>query len=434
MSNHRKTRTHYDIAIVGGGMVGASLAAALDPLGLDVVIVEAHPPQSAAQPSYDDRATVITSGSRRILETIGVWPAIEAAATPIHRVHVSDRGRFAFARLDRNDFHLPALGYVIENRQLGEALWHALVHSRHLDVLMPARVTNIECTSERVHLDVQDGSGAVREVTASMVVGADGVRSLVRDLLGIGARTWNYRQSAIIANVSPARSHGHVAYERFTSTGPLALLPMSEGRCACIWTLGTSPAEKMRDMPDEAFRAALQGAFGYRLGRLGKVGARQAYPLALVRAEQLTHGGRVAFVGNAAQGLHPIAAQGFNLGLRDVAGLADAIADRVYDGDSLAGDCTRMLERYAAGRRADRRAAIGMTDGLVRLFTSPLASAGLARDLGMLGLDLLRPLKAAFADHSMGLAGRQPRLARGVPLLPPPRTERPAKGRANARA
>jgi 2-octaprenyl-6-methoxyphenol hydroxylase len=399
----------YDIAIVGGGMIGASLAVALDPLGLRTVVIETHAADSRAQPGYDARSTAISAGSRRILEGLGVWARLEGVAEPIHRVHVSERGRFAFARLDRRDTGEPALGYVIENRRLGAALWEAISGCRHVEPLVPARVSGIVCGSRRVTLEVVDASGDSCEITASLVVGADGARSALRELLGIRARVWDYGQTAVIANVSPARFHEQVAYERFTGSGPIAMLPMNEGRCACVWTLETARAAHVLGLSDDAFREALQAEFGYRLGRLLRIGARQGYPLALVRSERLDWGGRVAFAGNAAQGLHPIAAQGFNLGLRDVAALAEAVA---ADFD----DPRRLLDRYVAVRRRDRLAAIGLTDGLVRLFSSPLAGIRGARDLGLLGLDLLPPLKAAFARRAMGLAGRQSRLARGIPL------------------
>ena len=400
---------HYDVAIVGGGMIGASLAIALQPLGLRTVIIEAHAPAGGARPGYDELSTAISAGSRRILEGLSVWTRVEGAAEPIHSVHVSERGRFAFARLDRRDTREPALGYVIENRRLGAALWEAIAGCRQVEALTPARVSGIVCGSRRVTLQAVDASGGWREISTSLAVGADGARSALRELLGIRARVWDYGQTAIIANVSPARFHEHVAYERFTDSGPIAMLPMTEGRCACVWTLETARAAHMLGLSDDAFREALQASFGYRLGRLGRIGARQGYPLALVRSERLDWGGRVAFAGNAAQGLHPIAAQGFNLGLRDVAALAEAVAE---DFD----DPRRLLDRYITARRRDRLAAIGLTDGLVRLFSSPLAGVRAARDLGLLGMDLLPPVKAAFGRRAMGLAGRQPRLARGIPL------------------
>ncbi|CAN5225073.1 2-octaprenyl-6-methoxyphenyl hydroxylase [soil metagenome] len=408
-------------------MVGASLAAALEPLGLRAALIEAHVPTSGRQPSYDDRATVISAGSRRILEAIGVWGGIEAVATPVQQVHVSDRGRFAFARLDRREFDVPALGYVIENRILGKVLWEFLAQSSNLHKLVPARVTDIQSGDEEVSLEVQDPTP--RRISAAVVVGADGAQSVVRRLLGLGTRTWSYRQSAVVANVSPSRFHSHVAYERFTDEGPLALLPMSDGRCACIWTVDTAVADRLRDASGEEFCAQLQAAFGNRLGKFSKVGARRTYPLELVRADTLTFGGRVAFIGNAAQGLHPIAAQGFNLGLRDVAALADALTDFRSSEGALNADSACLLDRYAAGRLGDRHVAIGMTDGLVRLFTSPLFGIRAARALGLLAFDMIGPVKTSFTKHSMGMGGRQSRLARGVPLpATPPHDTVQAKG------
>lgn len=404
-----------DVAIAGGGLVGASLALALSQLDLKVVLVEAHPFGAAGQPSFDDRTTALSNGSRRIFEGIGVWPLIEREATPIRRIHISDRGRFGFARLDAKEQGLAALGFVVINRTLGAALWHRLA-AQAVTVVAPARVTAVELKEGLRTLQCQLSDTQSLSIDAKLVIAADGARSAVREAAGIGAQTWDYDQMALVSNVFTQRFHDHVAYERFTAEGPLALLPMSEGRSGLIWTLQPDLATTVSKLDDAAFLARLQDTFGFRLGRFTRVGARQLYPLSLTRSDEHV-GPRLAVVGNAAQALHPIAGQGFNLGLRDAASLAEVLADALAQNSTAfdAGDGL-LLDRYRAWRAADRSRIVGFTDGLVRLFTQPFGPAKLLRDVGLLAFDLMPAAKDAMSQLSLGAAGRIPRLARGARL------------------
>lgn len=404
-----------DVAIAGGGLVGASLALALSQLDLKVALVEAHPFGTAGQPSFDDRTTALSNGSRRIFEGIGVWPLIEREATPIRRIHISDRGRFGFARLDAKEQGLAALGFVVINRTLGAALWHRLA-AQAVTVVAPARVTAVELKEGLRTLQCQLSDTQSLSIDAKLVIAADGARSAVREAAGIGAQTWDYDQMALVSNVFTQRFHDHVAYERFTAEGPLALLPMSEGRSGLIWTLQPDLAATVSKLDDAAFLARLQDTFGFRLGRFTRVGARQLYPLSLTRSDEHV-GPRLAVVGNAAQALHPIAGQGFNLGLRDAASLAEVLADALAQNSTAfdAGDGL-LLDRYRAWRAADRSRIVGFTDGLVRLFTQPFGPAKLLRDVGLLAFDLMPAAKDAMSQLSLGAAGRIPRLARGARL------------------
>src|SRR5580692_3282653 len=227
------------VTIVGGGMVGASLAVALAPLGLDVALVEAVPHGSGSQPSFDERTTALSNGSRRILETLGVWSEVASSATPIRKIHVSDQGRFGFARIDAAEQGLEALGYVVPNRALGDALWSRLARHPHVQLHCPAQVTRITAGEQSVGLEIVQG-GAAADVDTRLVVAADGAQSAVRSAFGVDAQSRDYEQTAVITTVLPQRFHEHVAYERFTGSGPLTLLPLDGGRCALVLTL--SPA------------------------------------------------------------------------------------------------------------------------------------------------------------------------------------------------
>jgi 2-octaprenyl-6-methoxyphenol hydroxylase len=403
----------FDVAIVGGGMVGATLGVALAPLNLRVAIIEAIPHNAAAQPSFDERTTALSNGSRRILETLNVWPALSALATPIAKIHVSDQGRFGFARIDAAEQGLSAMGYVVPNRDLGNALWSRLSKSARLKVYCPAEVSQVTAHERSVTVEIAQ-KGAKSTIDAKLIVAADGAQSAVRGAFGVDAEVRDYEQTAIITTVLPQRFHDNVAYERFTPSGPLALLPLDGGRCTLVLTLTREAAQSAMAWSDQEFLAEVQRRFGFRLGRFLKAGRRVPYPLSLTRATR-TSSGRCVIIGNAAQGLHPVAGMGFNLGLRDVASLAELIAERARLPDADPGS-PELLAEYDAWRASDRGGVIAFTDGLVRMFSNPLSSVRRLRNLGLLAFDLLPPAKAALSRLSTGGSGRVPKLARGVSL------------------
>jgi 2-octaprenyl-6-methoxyphenol hydroxylase len=413
MSEDEAATQSFDVAIVGGGMVGATLSVALAPLKLRVALIESIPQTSAAQPSFDERTTALSNGSRRILETLDVWQEVSSVATPIAKIHVSDQGHFGFARIDAAEQGLAAMGYVVPNRALGKALWPRLLRSAGLRAFCPAQVAEISAGEAAVALTVIEGA-AKHRIAAKLIVAADGVQSVVRSAFGVEAQSRDYEQTAIITTVLPQRFHDNVAYERFTPDGPLALLPLENGRCALVLTLAPAMAQAAMACSDQDFLAEVQRRFGFRLGRFLKVGRRVPYPLSISRAMR-TSSGRCVIIGNAAQGLHPVAGMGFNLGLRDVASLAELIAECTGQADSDPGS-PRLLAEYDAWRAADRGGVIAFTDGLVRLFANPLRGVQRLRNLGLLAFDLLPPAKAALSRLSTGANGRVPKLARGVPL------------------
>ncbi|HEY2144922.1 MAG TPA: 2-octaprenyl-6-methoxyphenyl hydroxylase [Steroidobacteraceae bacterium] len=402
-----------DVAIVGGGMVGASLAVALAPLGIEIALIEAVAHSSNTQPSFDERTTALSNGSRRILEALGVWQQVDALATPIRKIHVSDQGHFGFARIDAAEQGLAAMGYVLANRDLGNALWATLKETPSVRLFCPAQLSQVSPGEHAVTLEAaQQAQKTV--IQAKLIVAADGVQSAVRSAFGIENQVRDYQQTAIITTILPQRFHDNVAYERFTPEGPLALLPLEGGRCTLVLTLGSKAVQPALAWSDQAFLAEVQRRFGFRLGRFLKVGRRVPYPLSLSRAARLSSG-RCVIIGNAAQGLHPIAGMGFNLCLRDVASLAELIAERVGQADADPGSAA-LAEAYDAWRSADRGGVIAFTDGLVRVFANPLGSVRRLRNLGLLAFDLLPPAKAALSLLSTGGGGRVPKLARGVSL------------------
>lgn len=351
-----------------------------------------------------------------MFEAMGIWSDIAAASAPIRHIHVSDRGRFGFSHIDAGQQGVDALGHVVINRVLGHVLESRLGDVAGLEIFRPARIIEVNVSPDAAFATVRTGSGDELTLQASLLVAADGARSQVRDRLGIGARCVDYGQRAVIGNLRSEQPVGDTAYERFTPQGPLALLPIEGGRTAFVWTVADEDATRITALDDKAFTDALQEAFGYRLGAFSRVGTRSAYPLTLTKALRIT-ATRSVLVGNAAHGLHPVAAQGFNLGMRDVAALCDCIADTVRSGlGAEALGANNFLERYAEWRRRDQDQLVRLTDGIVRLFGSERASLGFARDVGMLAFDLVPGVRAAFARRMMGLTGRLPRLSRGVPL------------------
>jgi 2-octaprenyl-6-methoxyphenol hydroxylase len=401
---------NYDVLIVGGGLVGASLACALRGSGLGIALIEANPLNTASQPSFDDRTVALSYGSRQILERIGLWAQLEARVEAIKTIHISDRGQFGVTRLRHDEEGVEALGYVAENRVLGEVLYAELENSDDIELFCPAEVSHLEAGNDRVEVQVQQGEQVV-SLRSRLLVAADGVSSKVRQRLQIAASRQDYAQSAIITNVRPGQPHNNVAYERFTDTGPLAFLPMtrSAGKqpCYVVWYVPTAQAEALMQLADGDFLAALQQRFGYRLGRLQQLGKRQVYPLALVETTQLVRG-RIVVVGNAAHSVHPVAGQGFNLALRDIALLAELLTAATDTGDPA------LLESYVSARQQDAQRVYRFTDTLVKLFSNHFSPLAHARAAGLFTVDLLPPLKHALARQSMGLGGNLSRLGRGL--------------------
>lgn len=408
----------YDIIIAGGGMIGTSLALALAPLALRVAVVEPVLWDAAEQPSFDDRSTALSRSTQRMYEAMGLWPAVVSASTPIKHIHVSDKGRFGFSHIDAEEQKVEALGYVVINRVLGQVLQQTIADIDGLDWLSPASIVELDRTDGAQVVTIEH-NGERRELGCRLLVAADGANSPVRNMLGISAEKVDYNQMAVVGNLLPQKPVNNIAYERFTASGPLALLPVADNRAAFVWTLTPEQAELVLRLPDEEFTHRLRTEFGGRLGEFSKVGRRAAYPLILSKANGLI-GHRGVLVGNSAHGLHPVAAQGFNLGMRDVAALCDCLFDaqqaaRATHTEFDPGSAI-ILDRYADWRRSDQSKLLRFTDGLVRLFGSSWTPVAALRNIGMLGFDLVPGVRRMFARHTMGLAGSLPRLSRGVPL------------------
>ncbi len=403
----------YDIVIVGGGLVGMSLAGALGGSGFRIAVIEAKPWQPSALQNQEGRTLALAYGSRRIFEGIGLWPQIAAQnVTPIERIHISDRGRFGITRLDATDAGIDALGYVVQTTALATVLYRAVQDMASIDIISPAAMKDLVFGVDSVAITMEHANRE-RTVNALLVVGADGGRSRVRGLAGISAHEVDYDQTAIVTTVTPETPHHNVAYERFTDSGPLALLPMQDQRCTAVWSTHRREADSIMAWDDGMFLQQLQERFGDRLGQFLKVGARVAYPLVLTRVDQEVRA-RLVLVGNAAHTVHPVAGQGFNLGLRDVATLSQILVEAARDGRDI-GDA-HAVGQYLSWRQRDTRAVTAFTDGLVRLFSNSFLPVAVARNLGLVATDLIPPLKRFLIRRTSGLAGPLPRLARGLPV------------------
>ena len=401
----------FDLIIIGGGLVGGSLACALRDTGLRIAVVEAVAAEAPSHPSYDERVIALSLGSQRIFTGMGLWDQIAPHAEPILTVHVSDRGHCGFAHLDHAEERVEALGYVTPARAMGATIGPRLEAAGSIELLRPARLIGLRHQPDHVDVEVAIG-GHSRLLQTRLLVAADGGESAVRRRLGLKARERDYGHHAIISTVTPERPEPGAAFERFTDSGPLAMLPMTEGRWSVVWTARDDQRGAIMALDDDAFLAMLQQRFGHRLGRLTRPGRRVAYPLRLLLARELTRP-RTLLIGNAAHTLHPVAGQGFNLGLRDVAELADLIVEAENTGADIGG--RQVLTGYRRRRGPDQAAVAMATDTLARLFINPWAPIRLGRDLGMLGLDLIPGARHHLARRFMGIDGRLPRLARGLP-------------------
>jgi 2-octaprenyl-6-methoxyphenol hydroxylase len=392
-----------DILIVGGGLVGASLALALDAAGRHATLLEAAPPRAAADEtgtSDDDRNLVLARASVNALRHLGVWPQLEAAAGTIRRVEVSRAGEFGRLRVSADDAGVDALGRVVPGRVLGAALQRQLgacTHGRHL---APAKLVSLVPADSGWHARVAVADGE-RDIEARLVVGADGSDSLVRAQVGIGAKEHDYRQSLFVCTVACERDIPDCAFERFTDDGPVALLPLPNQRRGLVLTVSADRHDEVAAMDDAAFMALAQPRFGWKLGALSRPGKRFPHRIRRVLADAIT-APRAVLVGNAAQTVHPIGAQGFNLGLRDALTLAELIGDAEDPGTPA------LLGEYAARRAPDREGVLAFSHGLVALACLAQPTLAPLRSLALLALDGVPPLRHAVARKGMGFRGTPP--------------------------
>ncbi|MCY3987475.1 MAG: FAD-dependent monooxygenase [Gammaproteobacteria bacterium] len=401
----------YAVLVAGGGLTGASLAVALADLGLKVAVVEAVPPEDPGQPSLDDRTSAIARTGVRILENLGVWTRLAETPSPIRTVEISERGCFGGARIDAASQGLDSLGSVVRNRVLGQALWDRLRESDCIDIFCPATVRSVEAESDRVRVGVKAGSGKPKKLSARLLAVAEGARSPLREKFGIQAEHKEYPQVALTGLAKVRKVvRPDTAWERFTADGPLAVLPAGGRRYGFV-IVSNRGAEKLAEMSDADLLARLQELMGYRAGEFVAVGPRAVYPLALDRAERVT-APRSVLVGAAANSVHPLVAQGFNLALRDVAALSETLATSGRP-PSDPGD-PALLARYASWRRSDQANVVRFTDGLARLSRSAWMRP--LRGLGLQAFDVLPQATPMLARFALGQGGRMSRLARGLPL------------------
>lgn len=427
-----KIDNNFDLIIIGGGLAGASLACALRNAALNntahketplkIAVVEAYELNTDSQPSYDERTVALSYGSRCIFDGMGLWQSLAPYAQPIDTIHISDRGHFGVTRLTKEQEGVEALGYVLENRSIGQQLYATMLADevKNISLFCPAQLTGLQQDEQSVSVElVVDGETV--QLKAKLLVAADGNNSQVMKLLAIGSSRQDYRQSALITNITPGKKHNNIAYERFTDTGPLAFLPMTENRCSVVWTLSTQQAEELCALDENEFIAQLQQRFGYRLGQIKKVGSRHIYPLFLQSATQMKQG-RVALIGNAAHSVHPVAGQGFNLALRDIALLSELLVDSLSTGEDLSQLATLqvLLQQYASQREQDIKRVYRFTDALVKTFSNSISPVGHLRSISLQLVDIVPDIKHQLALQSMGLtlgkSARLTRLNRGLSL------------------
>jgi len=404
----------YDVVIIGGGLVGASLACALAPLGLKTALVEAVTFRTSSQPSYDDRTLALSASSCKILQGLGIWPKLEQNATPIREIQVRELDRPGRVIMDPAELGLDRFGHVLEARVFGAVMAETLPQLKNVDFLCPVSVTAIEPGEAACRLEIQGDNGA-ETIHARLVVGADGAESFVRESLGIETERYDYGQSAVICNVTTEEEHRGRAFELFTPSGPMAVMPHVEGRCGLIWCVPTEDVEALLNLSETAFMRQANERFGRRLGRFLKMGKRSSYPMKLVRAKEDIRP-RTVILGNAAHAIHPVGAQGFNLGLRDAATLAEVLADAVRRDPAADPGEMELLRRYSTWRKPDQEGTIAYSDGLARIYSNTLPVVSAARLAGLLAHAFVPSLRKRMAVQAMGFRGRIPRLARGESL------------------
>lgn len=388
-----------DILIIGGGLIGATLLRALSQLGYNTLLVDKHSLSIKERPNFDARSLALSPASVRILAMLDLWDLLADKVCPIEHIHISDQQRFGVSRLHAKSNE--PLGVVVEMHHINHALHQALSAE---SILAPATVTHLNLEERYALVSTDNG---MRKVNACLFIAADGAQSITRSFSDLRAEVKDFNQHAIVANIGLNKPHNYHAFERFTQQGPLALLPMQDNKMSLVWAMSPQRAQKLMASDERLFLRELQHAFGYRLGRLAKVGARACYPL---QQSWMPLQARwpVVFIGNAAHTLHPVAGQGFNLGLRDVAGLAQCIAQN--------GLTPKMLAQYLELRARDQKNIMQFTNGLLNVFTSRLPGIGFARDLALFLLDNSLFLKHCLSRCAQGYSGIIPDLVCGIAL------------------
>ena len=403
-----KPNKSYDLVVVGGGMVGASFCCALEEaMGenpLSILVIEAILPNaySSKQSSLDARSTALSFGSRKFFEDIGLWQTLGDAVSAIHEIQVSDRGRLGSVEINRNDQNVEALGYVVENKKLGQVLSTRLNKSEKIEFLCPALVSSVKAAEKGMLLGLHHGD-IQTSINASLVVLADGGKSPVCEQLAIARSLERYDQYALIANIVFEKAHQHIAFERFTDTGPLAVLPLKsidgKNRGSLVWTLSAEQAAQYRELGEELL-PLLQERFGYKLGKILEIGETFVYPLSLSIAKEQVRPG-LALLGNVAHTLHPVAGQGFNLALRDAQALVDVLISAKEQGLGL-GEMNVLL-KYVARQEADQATTTQFTHNIIKLFSSNNEAKVWLRKFGLIAIELLPMLRRGLAERAMGL-------------------------------
>ena len=398
----------FDLMIVGGGMTGLTLACAVAGAGPRVLLIERQPLQAAVAPGFDGRVTAIAQASRRLLETLGLWAELAPGAQPIEDIRVGERHSPLTVHYDHRAVGDEPLGHIVENRLIRSALLRRVqaLSGHGLTLAAPATVARIGWRDQGARVRLEDG----RVLSGALVAAAEGRTSPTRAAAGIEVMRWDYRQTGIVATLAHERPHRGLAVERFFPEGPCAILPMTGRRSSIVWAAEDRLAQELIRLDDDEFMGELAERVGDALGALTLAGPRWHYPLSMVQARRYT-GRRLALVGDAAHAIHPIAGQGWNLALRDVAALAELVVDAQRLGLDPGG--ATVLARYERWRRFDSLALIAITDGLNRLFANDLLPLRLARELGLGMVERIAPLKGFFMRHAMGLLGDLPRVMRG---------------------
>jgi len=407
---------HSDVVVLGAGMVGASLVHLLQPAlaqGMRITLIDRQPLNwdgdlSSRPPSFDGRATALSYGTQQMLAALNIWPLVQERACAIEHIQVSDQGHFGQAHLHASEQNVDALGYIVENAVIGYGLLKNIAYDG-VDIKAPANVADVKMNAAGALLSFDDGS----QLQTSLLVMADGARSPLATKLGIRHERSDYGTHALVTQVEMDKPHGHWAYERFSSDGPIAFLPLRSNHFCVVWTLNNDIVDAVMALPDDALLARLQTQIGYRLGTLEKAGERATYPLGLIRSSEQVRRSLV-LLGNAAHSLHPVAGQGFNLAIRDTAVLAEHL-NRAWATDVPLGDLN-MLQAYERQQQADQFNTIGASDVLPKLFASASPAVGVLRDAGLLAMAAMPVTRRLFTRHAMGLGQKAAELSPFMPV------------------